>query len=1045
MYNSFFIRLFWLSIFCLLLGVNLSLGQTSSISVASGSTSVCLQDSVAIIVTPGDPNNVSNIQWQWSIDSGTTWQDATGGFFNGDTLPQLDVWADTSLNGDLFRCLVMDTNSVVDTSNVILLKVSPLPAPVITGPSAICSGSLATLEVGTFADYVWSTQDTLDTITVSPLFTTTYSVTVSDINGCVGSDTFLLSTLPIPLPFIMGDSQVCLGSSTVLNAGIFDGYSWSTNETTATITPTPSADSIFSVTVLDSNGCSGTDSINVVVFSLPNPVIIGDSQVCVGTSAVLSPGNFDSYSWSTGESTNTINPTPSVDSIFSVTVLDSNGCSGTDSINVVVFSLPNPVIIGDSQVCVGTSAVLSPGNFDSYSWSTGESTNTINPTPSVDSIFSVTVLDSNGCSGTDSINVVVFSLPNPMIMGDSVVCLGDSTTLNAGNFSGYQWSNSDSLASIVVAPISPTIYTVTVTDSNGCVGTELFLVDVAPLPSYSKSGDSTGCIGEQVLLSINTDPSNMVLWNTGAAGLNDTIIAGTTTNVRFEIVNSWNCSIGDTFQLTSFPNPFISGPTDTSVCIGDSILLEVVSVGGGTPPYHIGWGGSSVTADSIWVVAGSIPSQHLLAVVDSNGCSSLDTTVVSGNPPPDLSLTQDTVICPGDSILLQGTSNGNNGSLNYSWMPGPNSSGQIISPSTPGTYQLTVEDSLGCTSQGSVRVDLHNLPQFIGVWGVESCAGDSVALMPTVISTALPLAFNWNSGEQVGAIYHAIADSSQWFHLEVTDTLGCQQRDSAFLTVHPRPQPLIVAPDTVCSNASGIQVKGNLGGGDQYNWSWGGALASFSSNALSTEITSGNGPGTIDVQLFSRITATTCADTADWQIYVRTESAPPKFPIVLVSSNPPLLSSTDPNSVFYNWGYDSIGVSIPLFNLSGPNVFIPSMDTSRFSYWVVTSYGNGCQTKTYYNLAPVGSSGGGQPSSRILLSPNPTRDHVNVTIHSPFRGSLRYELFNANGAILLSEVADKVEGVWSQTLNLAHLSKGVYWLRLQMRDRYHFSKLLIIR
>ncbi|MEM7375179.1 MAG: GEVED domain-containing protein, partial [Bacteroidota bacterium] len=241
----------------------------------------------------------------------------------------------------------------------------------------------------------------------------TYSVTVTDANGCSGTSADVVVTENAnPIPVISGSTTYCASAgSTTLDAGSgFASYLWSPGgETTQTISATAGT---YSVTVTDANGCSGTSADVIVTENAnPTPVIAGATDYCEGSNTTLDAGSgFSSYLWSPGgETTQTISATAGT---YSVTVTDANGCSGTSADVVVTENAnPIPVISGSTTYCASAgSTTLEAGSvFASYLWSPGgETTQTISATAGT---YSVTVTDANGCSGTSADVVVTETTP----------------------------------------------------------------------------------------------------------------------------------------------------------------------------------------------------------------------------------------------------------------------------------------------------------------------------------------------------------------------------------------------------------------------------------------------------------------------------------------------------------------------------------------------------------------------------------------------------------------------------------------------------------
>jgi len=355
-------------------------------------------------------------------------------------------------------------NGACSATDSVDVTVYPLPTVEITGTLTYCAGLDTTLTATAgLSSYLWSTGATTQSINVTA---GSYTVTGTDSNGC--SATSSASTVveyPLPTVSISGTLEFCAGLSTVLTATAgLSSYLWSNGETTQAITVTSGGS--YSVTGTDSNGCSNNDSVSVTEHALPTVSISGTLSFCAGANTILTASGASTYLWSTGETTASI--TVSTGGSYSVTGTDANGCSALDSASVTEYSLPSVSISGTLSYCAGASTTLDAGaGFASYSWSSGETTQTISATAGN---YTVTVTDSNGCSNTSAqVSVTELALPNVAISGTLSYCAGSNTTLTAtAGLSSYLWSSGETTQSITATAGS---YTVTGTDSNGCSNT----------------------------------------------------------------------------------------------------------------------------------------------------------------------------------------------------------------------------------------------------------------------------------------------------------------------------------------------------------------------------------------------------------------------------------------------------------------------------------------------------------------------------------------------------------------------------------------------
>ena len=224
------------------------------------------------------------------------------------------------------------------------------------GPDGIlCEGNFFQLDAGfSGSTYQWSSGATTQTVTVDT--SGTYSVTVTDANSCTGTDATMWTVNPKPNADAGTDVDICEGDNTTLSASGGTSYSWSTTETTASITVSPNSATTYKVTVTDNNGCQNNDSVTVNVNSLPSVNIGNNITQC--DSVTLDAGNASAqFVWSTGASTQQVTVYGSGN--YGVTVTDANGCVDTDDVNVVIDTC---VGIKEVNITELVSVYPNPGN-----------------------------------------------------------------------------------------------------------------------------------------------------------------------------------------------------------------------------------------------------------------------------------------------------------------------------------------------------------------------------------------------------------------------------------------------------------------------------------------------------------------------------------------------------------------------------------------------------------------------------------------------------------------------------------------------------------
>jgi len=281
--------------------------------------------------------------------------------------------------------------------------------------------------------------------------------------------------------------QICTGNSIVLNGSGASTYSWSTGDSTASITVTPNATTTYTVTGSSGVGCSNTATVTVTVGSSPTiTVTASPSSICTGGTSVLTASGTDNYIWSTGGNTASITVTPSTTTTYTVTGSSGLGCSNTATVTVTVGSLTTiNVIASPSSICSGGTSVLTASGANTYSWSTGESGMNITVTPTSTTTYTLTGINSEGCSGTATITVTVHPLPTINYTTTQSHCGQSDGNIITNVTSGippyvYQWSNGANSGNL--NNISAGNYNLTVIDANGCSSSISITLTEAPMP-----------------------------------------------------------------------------------------------------------------------------------------------------------------------------------------------------------------------------------------------------------------------------------------------------------------------------------------------------------------------------------------------------------------------------------------------------------------------------------------------------------------------------------------------------------------------------------
>jgi len=264
-----------------------------------------------------------------------------------------------TINNITVAPLVSTTYSVIIsggscTSNAaITITAIPLPSITIAGNNSICKGNSTVLSASGGTKYLWSNGVTSNSISISPLSTTSYTVIVRNSLGCADSSNITVKVSPLPTISITNAQTVCADSPAILNASGGNLYTWNTGATGSSITVTSSVNSTYSVIAIDVNNCSNTANTMVFINSLPVVSACCNATITSGQSVTLSAGPLNAtngYNWSPNiglNSTSVINATasPTTSTWYYLTITDMNGCQNNDSVKITVNPLCKDVFV----------------------------------------------------------------------------------------------------------------------------------------------------------------------------------------------------------------------------------------------------------------------------------------------------------------------------------------------------------------------------------------------------------------------------------------------------------------------------------------------------------------------------------------------------------------------------------------------------------------------------------------------------------------------------------------------------------------------------
>jgi gliding motility-associated-like protein len=688
----------------------------------SSSASACNVNNGSATINPSGGSGSYTYTWSPNVSSGNT---ATG------------------LAAGNYAVTVNDGNCEVNTSIIVNASQPPVINN-ISSTAETCLGDndgTATVSAsggtGTL-NYNWS--NGTSTATISGLTPGSYSVTVTDANGCTAISSVSVADGPTCCELNVTAASTapnCNTADGTITLNILSGsgnysFTWSNGAISQNLLGVASGTYTVTVTDLNIPGGTCTFDTTIVLNDLNGPVIDNISstaETCLGandgTVTIAASGGTGalSYVWSNGAITPVVsNLSPGN---YSVTVSDENGCNASSS--VVVAAGPDcctftMAFTTTSSSCNNSDGEVTlninngSGNY-SFTWSTGAITPNLNGIAA--GSYSVTVTD-NGVPGIcqkDTI-ITINDLDGPVI--DNIVVVNESCeNQNDGSLEAvasggtgtlnYSWSNGANVAQI--SALSPGSYQITVTDGVGCTTTSAATVvaggpcctlGITALSVTNETCDGTNGTAE---VAVNTNiPEIEFLWSNGATTSGISGLSAGTYSVTITNPLQANCSVDTFLTITNTPAPIIDNlliENESCFELGDGSAEAFVS--GGNPPYTYTW--NNVVGNSIRtsLFAGT----YTLSISDQN-CTVTETFEILPGINVEVSAGNDTSVYAGTVLQLNGSVNGGT-TGSFVWTPGSTLScsgcqNPIATPQTTTTYSVFYTDDLGCTDSDDILI-----------------------------------------------------------------------------------------------------------------------------------------------------------------------------------------------------------------------------------------------------------------------------------------------------------------------------------------------------
>ena len=734
------------------------------------------------------------------------------------------------VNSSDYRIIALDNTTVLASLSI---TVNPLPTITTTGTlSALC----------------YSTNLQSATLSYSA---TTYTPTSYSIDWNAAANTAGLSD-----------------QSSTAESFFGSGGNLTINIASSVVTGTYNGSLIIS----NSNGCSSTKAISILIKPLPIVTFIvaaalnecQNSEVTYTTQA-----GKTNYQWSTTAIPNTdyiitngglglTNNTVSLKWLktgtktIQVNYTDANSCTAENnqiaSNTVTVNPLPTVTITkaetsgtanNDAIICKGATITLSGVGASSYSW-TGGISDGVAFSPTTTTTYTVTGTDINSCSNTLSQTVSVNVLPTVTITkaetsgsfnNDAIICKGATITLSGVGASTYSWTGGIS-DGVAFSPTTTTAYTLTGTDINSCSSTLSQTVSVNVLPSRPTIISPTICEGQTTNVSMSLPTGTYTYTWTVPTG----VASSTTKTVSTSKAGTYSLTITDANSCTSevgtasvTVNPLPAKPTLTSstICEGQTTNVSM-SLPAGTYTYT--WiVPTGVATSTTKTISTSKAGTYSLTITDANSCTSdIGTGTVTVNTLPTKPTLTSATICDGETATVTMLTPTGTNTYTYTWTVPTGvatSTTKTVSTNKAGTYSLTITDVNSCTSEvGTGTVTVNPLPTLTITNPAAVCAPGTIDLTATTItagSTAsLTYTYFTNATATNTLTNTSLIGASGTYYIKGTSTLNCSAIQPVNTIINPIPSFNILSPSVCVGSVFTINVNPLSGTSSDFNYTW---------------------------------------------------------------------------------------------------------------------------------------------------------------------------------------------------------------------------------